>query len=359
MTEVDSSQPVAFPEISSRAWEHPADRSALVALRTLQGFDTVLKALSGLLRERQHRLLYLSTGVRAGEDQFRTPFTLLASCAATLDAAETPELYIVQNPAANAFTIGMDKPFIVLTTGLVELMETDELHFVIGHELGHALSGHAVNRTMLMHLMRLAGSLGWVPVGGWALRAIIAALMEWQRKSELSGDRAGLLCVQNLDTGLRVQLKLAGGAHLNEMNTDAFLAQAAEYESRGDLRDGLLKLLNTELQTHPFSVLRAAELRRWVDSGEYAAVVGGAYPRRSEDRETSVSEEFRSAARSYKNNFDQSDDPLMRTLRDVGGSVSNAATAVGQGVTDFASDMSRRFRDWRRSAESDTDSAAE
>jgi len=348
MADISYRKHVFFPEISSRAWEHPADRSALVTLRTLQGFDAVLKTLSGLLRERQHRLMYLSTGVRVSETQFRTAHELLASCVATLDAEETPELYIVQNPAANAFTIGMDKPFIVLTTGLVELMSTDELRFVIGHELGHALSGHAVYRTILMHLMRLAGSLGWVPVGGWALRAIIAALMEWQRKSELSGDRAGLLCGQDVEAALRVQLKLAGGAHIDEMNTDAFLAQAADYEARGDLRDGVLKLLNLEMQSHPFSVLRAAELRRWIDSGEYDAVLSGTYPRRGDDREASVGEEFRAAAKTYKTNFDQSDDPLMRTLRDVGGSVGNAASAVGHGVGEFASDMSRRFNNWRR-----------
>src|SRR3954447_2162781 len=129
MSDISYHKHVEFPEISSRAWEHPADRSALVTLRTLQGFDAVLKTLSGLLRERQHRLMYLSTGVRVSESQFRTAHELLASCVATLDAEETPELYIVQNPAANAFTIGMDKPFIVLTTGLVELMSTDELHF--------------------------------------------------------------------------------------------------------------------------------------------------------------------------------------------------------------------------------------
>ena len=70
-------------------------------------------------------------------------------------------MYVVQSPTVNAMTIGMDKPFIVLTTGLVDLMDTDELRFVIGHELGHALSGHAVYRTILMHLMRLAGK----PVG--------------------------------------------------------------------------------------------------------------------------------------------------------------------------------------------------
>ncbi len=44
-----------FPDISSRAWEHPADRVALTALRRLKGFDQVLKVLAAMLRERQHR----------------------------------------------------------------------------------------------------------------------------------------------------------------------------------------------------------------------------------------------------------------------------------------------------------------
>mgnify|MGYP000060553174 CR=1 FL=1 len=82
-----------------------------------------------------------------------------------------------------------------------------------------------------MHLMRLAGTIGWLPVGGWALRAIIAALMEWQRKSELSGDRAGLLCGQDVHTAIRVQMKLAGGSRVSEIDVDAFLAQAAEYDA--------------------------------------------------------------------------------------------------------------------------------
>ena len=50
----------------------------------------------------------------------------------------------------------MDTPFIVITSGLYDLMTHDEMRFVVGHELGHALCGHAVYRTMLMHLIRLA-----------------------------------------------------------------------------------------------------------------------------------------------------------------------------------------------------------
>ena len=336
-----------FPGISSRAWEHPADRTALVTLRSLSGFDTVLKTLSGLLRERQHRLLYLATAVRVDERQFQSIDHLRADCVAILDSDTTPEFFVLQDPTPNAFTIGMDKPFVVITTGLFDLLDYEELRFIVGHELGHAMSGHAVYRTILMHLMRLAGSIGWMPVGGWAIRAIVAALMEWNRKSELSGDRAGMLCSQDLDAAIRVHMKLAGGPRLSAMNTVAFLDQAAEYEASGDLRDGVLKLLNLELQTHPFSVLRAGALRSWVKSSEYRTIMAGDYPLRADDKNASIGDEIRGAARSYKESFDESEDPLIRTVRDVGRDWSSAAQTVSQGLNEAVSNITSKLADWR------------
>ena len=84
--------------ISSRTWEHPADRGALVALRKLKGFDAVLKAMSGLFKERAVRLVYLGSGVRADERQFATLHHLLVDVARTLDCDTVPELYVVSNP---------------------------------------------------------------------------------------------------------------------------------------------------------------------------------------------------------------------------------------------------------------------
>jgi Zn-dependent protease with chaperone function len=137
-----------FPEISSRAWEHPADRTALTALRRLKGFDQVLKVLSAMLRERQHRLLYLASSAQVGPRQFADLDALLDECVLVLDAQVKPDLFVSQLPEVNAYTIGMDSPFIVVTSGMYELMTHDEMRFVLGHELGHALSGHAVYRTI-------------------------------------------------------------------------------------------------------------------------------------------------------------------------------------------------------------------
>ena len=109
-----------FPGISSRAWEHPADRTALTALRGLKGFDQILKLLSGMLRERQHRLLYLASSARVGPRQFADLDVLLDECVQVLDAPVKPEMFVMQSPEATAYTIGMDKPFIVISTGLYD-----------------------------------------------------------------------------------------------------------------------------------------------------------------------------------------------------------------------------------------------
>jgi hypothetical protein len=157
-----------------------------------------------------------------------------------------------------------------------------------------------------------------MPIGALGLRAIIAALHEWARKAELSGDRAGLLAVQDPAAALRVQMKLASGGQLEELDTTAFLAQGTEYESAGDLRDSVLKLLLLEAATHPLAVVRAHELRRWVDEGEYTAIVSGNYPKRQEDGDASMSQEAKNAAKSYSEAFARSQDPLAKLLRDMG-----------------------------------------
>ena len=97
--------------ISSRAWEHPADRGALVAVRQLKGFDLVLRKLSGLINERALRLIFLGSAVRAGDRQFPKVHRLFAEAAATLDVRELPELYVMTGPMPNAMCIGIDKPF--------------------------------------------------------------------------------------------------------------------------------------------------------------------------------------------------------------------------------------------------------
>jgi Zn-dependent protease with chaperone function len=319
MPKTPSRRRVPLPEISSRAWEHPADRGALVALRKLKGFDTVLKVLSGLVNERAVRLELLGSAIRADDRQFAFIHRALTDVAAVLDAEEMPEVYVSANPYPNAVTIGMGKPLIVVNSALVDLLDEEEMAFVLAHELGHAISGHAVYQTLLQRLLQLTGVLGSVPLGGLGIRLIVAALMEWSRKAELSADRAGLLATQDPALAFRVQMKLASGGHLEQLDTTSFFAQGREYDEAGDLRDSVLKMLLIENRSHPFPVVRAAELRRWVDAGEYTAILGGTYPRRADDADAPVSEAAQAAARSYSETFKQTQDTLGRLVQDAAG----------------------------------------
>lgn len=315
---------VTLTGISSRAWEHPADRGALVALRRLKGFDRVVKTLSGLFSERAVRLVFLGSGVRVDERQYARLHRLLAEVGAVLDAAELPEMYVVANPVFNATTIGMNKPIIVLNSSLIELLDEEELRFVIGHELGHALSGHAVHQTILQRLIALSGLLLVVPLGGLGIRLILAALMEWSRKAELSADRAGLLATQDPAVAFRTHMKLASGGHLEDLDQTSFFAQGAEYDATDDVRDSVLKLLLVETRSHPFAVVRASELRRWVDSGEYTAILGGTYPRRADDDSARVSDAAQEAARSYSDAFRESQDLVGKAVHEIAGLAGSA-----------------------------------
>jgi Zn-dependent protease with chaperone function len=250
---------------------------------------------------------------------------MLRDGAYVLDMDKVPELFITQTPLVNAMALGTNTPFIVLNTGLVDLLDAEELRAVIGHELGHVLSGHAVYRTMLYNLILLAQRIAWMPIGYLGLRAIIWGLEEWYRKSELSCDRAGLLAGQDVDASRRVLMKLAGGSRLAEMNADAFHDQAREYDAAPDLRDSILKLLQLQGNTHPFAVVRFAELDQWVASGEYDRILSGDYPRRDTDRNASLGEEVRGAAKAYQESWSRSEDPLIGMVRGAAGTMASAA----------------------------------
>ena len=307
-------------DISSRAWEHPADRAALNAVRKVPGFDLALRKVFGMFGERSLRLAFQANAVQVGPDQYGWIHERHLRVCRTLDVEEPPELYVSQTPIVNAGALGMSEPFVVLNSAMVEVLSPDEIEAVIGHEVGHILSGHVLYRTLLVLLLRL--SLFRYPVAGIAVRPVLYALLEWYRKSELSSDRAGLLAVQDPDASLRVLMHLAGGArgHEEDLDLDAFVAQSERYREEGDLLDSVYKVLNVLGSTHPFAVARVAELRSWIESGDYRRILDGDYPRRDEEDARAYREDLAEAAAGYRDSarelFDQVDAAVER-VRDT------------------------------------------
>jgi Zn-dependent protease with chaperone function len=283
-------------DIDPRTWEHPADRAALNALRKLPAFDEVLKRLFGFFGEKPVRLAFQANAVKASPTQFARVHRLYRRAATALDAPADYPVYVSQTPMVNAGAYGMEKPFIILNSGMLLLMDDDELQFVLGHELGHIMSGHVLYTTMMVILLQLA-ERGF-PVVGLAARAILVGLLEWYRKAELSSDRAGILSVQEPEVGMRAMMKLAGGGNLSETSLPEFIRQADEYRDTGDLADQVFKVLNLVGANHPFPVLRVAEMRDWFQSGAYERILHGEYRRRGEP-EPAYFDDLAAAGRSY------------------------------------------------------------
>ncbi len=264
-------------DISSHAWEHPSDRLALNALQQIPGFDTVLRKVIGTFGERSISMVYQAQSVRVGPRQYPKIYGLLVRVCDVLDT-EVPPLYVSQTPLVNAGAVGVDRPFIVLNSSLVEMTNEAELEVVIGHEVGHIMSEHALYRTLLNLLLGFGNS--YSPMIGKALLPITLALLEWSRKAEVSCDRAGLLATQHIQASLSVQAVLAGGVRgrRSELDLDAFIEQSDEYRGATGL-GAYYRVMSTLGQSHPFPVVRVAELRNWIDDGSYDKILSGEYLR--------------------------------------------------------------------------------
>ena len=292
--------PTKLTDISSSAWEHAADRAALNSLRSLPGFDEVVRKVAGFFGEKGVRQLFLANAVRVGPNQRPQLYALYKEVLDTMDWPEEPQLYVSQTPLVNAAAVGFDKPFIVLNSGMLSLLNREEQRNIIGHELGHIMSGHTTYTTIAIIILTIG--LNNLPfLAGIALLPFQLALLEWYRKAELSSDRAGLLAGQDTDAAFGTFLKLAGGgAGDDTISIDAFIQQAAEYETGGDLADRVWQVINTAFRTHPFGTVRAAELKRWIDSGEYQKILNGDYRRRSDAAQPPLAEDITDAAVYYR-----------------------------------------------------------
>jgi Zn-dependent protease with chaperone function len=323
-----------FPEISAVSWEHPADRAALQALRSIPGVDEVIRKTLALLGgERGVRLLFQGNAVRAGAAQFPKLWHLHNEVATTFDWPTLPELYVSQTPFFNAGAYGIDKPFIVIHSAAIELLDDDELRVLLSHELGHVMSGHALYRTIAAILALI--SLGALPtLAGLAVLPIRLAFLEWSRKSELSADRAGLLGAQDIVAAQRVDMKMAGGGRgegfAGQLNVDAFMQQAHEYAASGEGLDVVYKVLSTLALTHPMHTVRAAELQRWVAAGDYDRIVRGEYSRRGPET---------------------TDRPLSDDLSAAGNYYPGEARELATQVADAAKRAAERARDAFRNAQ--------
>lgn len=334
MTSLPAARPrVTLPDISAVSWEHPADRAALQTLRAIPGVDDIIrKVLAWLGGERGIRLLFQGNAVRVGPTQFPRLWGMHVENCATFGWERVPELYVTQTPIFNAGAYGIDDPFIVIHSSAFELLDEDEMRALLAHELGHVISGHSLYRT-IAEIMTLI-SLGALPMlASLVLLPVRLAFLEWSRKAELSADRAALLGSQDLAATMRLFMKMAGGANTanvrpGDLNLEPFLHQANEYAVSEDTVDLIYKILNTLLLTHPMHTVRAGELQKWVQSGDYDRIIRGEYVRRgAEQAERPIRDDVKAAAAHYG-----------QEIKDVAEQFRNAARRAAERAKDAFDD---------------------
>jgi len=219
----------------------------------------------------------LGTGVKVSRRQYPRLYDMVVECAHTLDVSP-PTVYVTKHSQLNAGTYGTEtESFIVLNGGIVEHFDDEELKFVLGHECGHLQNNHVVYHTAAQFLAQ-----GVASIVRWAVAPAQMALNGWSRRGEITCDRAGLMCCEDLDTAVGTMLKLSVGTNalFDDLDVDEYMAQLE------DLQQGFGRV-KEYFQEHPYIPKRIKALRLFAESEYYRRAIGeqGGRPLDEIDRE--------------------------------------------------------------------------
>ena len=279
-----------YTGISSEAFRHPLDRQAEESLRSVPGFDLIASKFVEFIYERPQYVYLMGNSIQVGPRQYPSIYRIFRECVRDLDVVNEPVLFVSQNVQVNSYALGQERPYIVLNTGLLDLVDEAQLRVVLAHELGHIKCGHPILNQMAIWAMGLASTLGEMTMGLGNLvsSGLIYAFYEWRRKAELSADRAALLVTDDLKCVMQTMMAMAGvsGKHAAECSLDEFIRQSEQYQNLDS--DGLNQVYKFLLYnggqgvmlSHPFPVERIQYLRDWANSEEYRQIRLGNYKQR-------------------------------------------------------------------------------
>lgn len=248
---------------------HPEDESALNAMKNVPGFDTLVKKFMQIGYEAMLHGVNMASKIRLSETQLPEIYHKVTKICDKLEIS-CPEVYLEMSPYPNAYTYGDTDIFMVLTSGLFDYLDSDEIDSVIAHECGHIVCHHVLYHTIAEFLRTGVSGL----IGDLA-EPLKLAVYYWSRKSELSADRAAALTC-GVETVVKTQLRLAGGPKVltDNVNIEEWANQAEQYEEirGGSLWDRFLQMGATMMLDHPFAAVRVREALNWSKTDEFKTV---------------------------------------------------------------------------------------
>jgi Zn-dependent protease with chaperone function len=219
-------------------------------------FITLAVGLAYLSSRTHHREL-MRNALQVNPDETSDLARVIRECVAILQAYEV-EVFVAQSPMLNAYTFGLSAPkTVVLYSALFKVMDEDELHFILGHELGHIRLGHT-------SLNSLVGGMAGVPNSSSASVILTLAFLGWNRACEYSADRAGLLTCGKPEKAITALIKLVAGPKAFSREGMALAYHQIDAED-----DTIIGDIGEALGTHPLLIRRINKLRSYAKSGEY------------------------------------------------------------------------------------------
>lgn len=265
--------------LDSGEYEHPFDSQALEALEATPGMDTIVQKMFEHIGDDYHRIILTGSAVKVTKNVYPDLYASFHEAREILNIDQDVDLFVKKGDI-NASTIGVEYPVVILNTKLIDAMTDEELLYVIGHELGHIKSKHCLYHTTASLLSLFGSQIGdiFFGFGDILSTAIQYPIQHWSRMSEFTADRAGLLACQDIDAAIGASMTFAGvpARFKDQIDPDEFLQQAEEfeyfdYQNRTTLIKALVTMSNN--MSHPWVVTRAAELKKWVDAGDYGRVM--------------------------------------------------------------------------------------
>lgn len=264
--------------LDPREYEHPFDKKALDTLQGTKGLDTLVKKFYEYGVEKIFNIQLTSSNLKVTQSSFPELYAIFEETRQVLNLPVVPFFYIIRSDDLQGFITGVDHPIIALSSGAVDSFTNEELAFIIGREMGHIKSQHVLYYeigTILPHLSEILGAMT-LGIGSIVSMGLQIALMHWQQMSEYTADRAGLLACQDATVATSALAKIAGlpDKYFDSFNLDDFVTQAREFQGYDEGNyNKVIKYLSLMFGEQNWSVGRANELYKWIDTGRYKMVL--------------------------------------------------------------------------------------
>lgn len=299
---------------SAELYMHDLDRKATAALNALPGLVRLVEAYSGNFDEKAARIDLLSTAIRLSENQMPEIYGLLPPVCEKLGIG-VPELYYVKSKEMNAATFGSIHPVIYITSGLVEELPNGLIATALAHECGHIACKHSLYHSIAVKLVDgLENSpLTRIPqIRKFLTPALVNALLFWDRCSELSADRAAVLCDGNAERTVDVLLRING--YGKDIDRSEFLKQAMDLHSfiNDSKSNKCIEQMLIQGESHPRIATRAYECYEWSKSEQYRGILDGTYTLEKKREEENICYEEEVVSAEVVTDIDGINDALKR-----------------------------------------------